>query len=422
MAKNSPSISEKMDRLVEAIGQKDGSLDDVYQNRGSNAVSFFEEDSSPAISGNQLKSMGKRGRNLARLNDLVRGGYEPQFRSLGGFLRGVAGQDDSFAGNYQKATSSLKKAVGVNTFDGESAGSLVLPEFAPSLMEREFDNDLWSRTDNYTVSGNSMTFPKVKDENRTDGNRGGGVTASWIGEAKTMEDSKPSVTDFTLRLKKLSVVVFVTQEMIEDSSYTLEQWVSRVVKREISFALGNATVRGSGVKQPLGYMNAPCKIAVAKESGQGANTVLAENILNMWKRRVAGEDTNYTWFMNQDVEAQLAQMTLGTGNLGGLVYMPAGGLSDKGYSTLMGRPIQTTEFNSTLGTEGDIALADYNRYISIGKGGITEEVSPHVQFLSDQIAYKFTIRVDGRPCDDEAITPYQGTNTQSPFITLATRA
>ncbi len=44
-----------------------------------------------------------------------------------------------------------------------NADRLVLPEFSPSIIQRDFDNDLRSRTDDYTVSGNSMTFPKSSE-------------------------------------------------------------------------------------------------------------------------------------------------------------------------------------------------------------------------------------------------------------------
>jgi hypothetical protein len=37
-------------------------------------------------------------------------------------------------------------------------------------------------------------------------------------------------------------------------------------------------------------------------------------------------------------------------------------------------------------------------------------------------AYKFTVRVDARPMDATPITPYKGSNTQSAFVVLETRA
>lgn len=80
-----------------------------------------------------------------------------------------------------------------------------------------------------------------------------------------------------------------------------------------------------------------------------------------------------------------------------------------------------TEFNSTVGTVGDILLADLSQVLSITKGGVSQMASTHVEFLSDQTALKFTMRLDARPWDDTPLTPYKGSATQSAFVCLETR-
>ena len=41
---------------------------------------------------------------------------------------------------------------------------------------------------------------------------------------------------------------------------------------------------------------------------------------------------------------------------------------------------------------------------------------------TDETAFRFILRVDGQPLWNSAVTPANGTNTISPFISLATRA
>ena len=72
--------------------------------------------------------------------------------------------------------------------------------------------------------------------------------------------------------------------------------------------------------------------------------------------------------------------------------------------------------------KGDIILADLSQYLSGTKGGIQSAMSMHLYFDYDATAYKFSFRVDGQPWWDSALTPFKGTKTQSPFITLAARA
>lgn len=416
------SIDERMSRLSELLN-KANNMADARVNREGGSISYFEHDAEEeSITGRQLKSATPVERLRRLPNDYVKENKK-QFKSFSDFLRIGMRQPESYAAKYREAKGNVMKSFGLNTYEGDAGASLVLPEFAPFIMEREYTNDIFSRTNNFSVSGSTMAFPRVNGSNRATGSRDGGLRGYWTGEENPISTSRPSFDNTTLKLKKLAVAVFVTEEMLDDNSYVLQQWVARAVRREIDFMLGDACFRGNGVSQPLGFLNAPGTVSVAKESGQAANTVVAENILNMWARRVAGQPQDkLAWFVNQEVEAVLPKMVLGTGGNSALTFMPAGGISGSPYATLMGRPIVPTEFNEALGTVGDIALSDFSQMLSISKGGVQEAVSSEVEFLRDLLCYKFTIRVDAKPADDKVITPYKGSATQSPFITLATRA
>jgi HK97 family phage major capsid protein len=348
---------------------------------------------------------------------------ERQFKSFGDFLRtGMRNQSD-FAERYKKQADAVIKSFGLNTYEGENGASLVLPEFAPDIMQTEYTNDLFSRTNNFTVAGNTMVFPKVNGASREQGKRQGGIQGYWNGEETLLTKSNPQFDNITLRLKKLHVLVYATEELIDDNSYALEQWISRAVRSELDFMLGDSVFRGNGTSQPLGFLDAPGTIVVSKETSQAAATLVTDNILKMWSRRLAtSRIEDLVWLINQEVEPQLAKLVLGTGGNSALVYMPPGGLSATPYATLQGRPVLPTEFSSALGTKGDVALVDFNRMLSISKGGVTQSISKEVEFLRDVTAYKFTVRVDARPMDATPITPYKGSNTQSAFVVLETRA
>jgi hypothetical protein len=49
----------------------------------------------------------------------------------------------------------------------------------------------------------------------------------------------------------------------------------------------------------------------------------------------------------------------------------------------------------------------------------------HVNFLTDEMAYRFTMRVNGQPLWKKAVTPFKDASTTqpvSPFVALAVRA
>jgi HK97 family phage major capsid protein len=101
--------------------------------------------------------------------------------------------------------------------------------------------------------------------------------------------------------------------------------------------------------------------------------------------------------------------------------MPAGGLSASPFATLMGRPVVPAEYCQTVGTVGDIILADMSQYQMIEKGGIQQASSIHVQFVYDETVFRFVYRCDGESKWNSALTPKNGTNTVSPFVALASR-
>jgi HK97 family phage major capsid protein len=105
-----------------------------------------------------------------------------------------------------------------------------------------------------------------------------------------------------------------------------------------------------------------------------------------------------------------------------LLYTPPGTRDNGGqYGMLLGRPVIPVEYCATLGTPGDIILADFSQYVAADKGAPQAASSIHVRFINDETTFRFVYRVDGQPAWKKALTPKNGTNTYSPFITLATR-
>jgi HK97 family phage major capsid protein len=91
-----------------------------------------------------------------------------------------------------------------------------------------------------------------------------------------------------------------------------------------------------------------------------------------------------------------------------------------GPAVMKGRPIVWAEQASQLGTVGDITLADLSTYILVD-GGIRPAISADARFLNDEWVFRFTLRVDGAPAYASAITPYSGSASKSPYVTLAAR-
>ncbi|MCB0207040.1 MAG: phage major capsid protein, partial [Anaerolineae bacterium] len=346
---------------------------------------------------------------------------QPEFKGFGDFLTAVR-RSQTPGMSSDNRLDYLKAASGLNETDPGAGGYLVAPQYATEIFKRSYENGaLASRVRRVPMSSNTLKLNGVDESSRATGSRWGGVRAYWRAEANTVTATAPQFRQMTLTLNELMAFYYATDEVLADTT-ALGSLASEAYADEFGWQLDNAILRGTGAGQPAGILSAASTVSVAKESGQSAATVLAENIVKMRARLWARSRPTSVWFINQDVEPQLHLMSMPVGTGGIPVYMPANGLSGLPYDTLYGRPIIPIEQCSTLGTVGDIVLADLSQYVLGEKGGMEAAASMHVRFLYAEQTFRFMMRVDGQPLWQSALTPANGSNTLSPFITLATRS
>jgi HK97 family phage major capsid protein len=142
----------------------------------------------------------------------------------------------------------------------------------------------------------------------------------------------------------------------------------------------------------------------------------------MWGRLYAPWRASAVWLINPAMEEVLNGMAFGAAPAAGSLpaYMPPGGASVSPYGTLMGRPVIPHQACAAAASKGDIILADFNQYLSVTKTtGMRTDVSIHMYFDTDQVAFRFIMRVGGEPWWDEVITANNGTYHQSGFIVSA---
>lgn len=359
---------------------------------------------------------------------------QPTWSSLGEFLMavrrdGTPGLNHSRDPLVTKLRASQEESRAITVASGmqeslpSDGGWLVQQEFAQNLLQRTYETgQVVSRAFKIPIGPgkNGIKILSISESSRANGSRWGGIQVYWTAEAEQLTASKPKFRQISLDLKKVTGLCYATDEMLEDAS-ALEAIINRAFPEEFAFVLDDALLRGTGAGQPQGILNSACLVTVSKEVGQGNDTILADNIFKMWSRCWGRSRQNAVWFINQDIEPQLRKLSVPVGTGGSLIYMPPGGISGQQYSTLINRPIIPIEQCSTLGTVGDIILADFGEYVMIDKGSIKSDSSIHVRFLYEETAFRFTYRVDGQPSWNSALTPYQGSNTLSPFVVLESR-
>jgi HK97 family phage major capsid protein len=344
------------------------------------------------------------------------------FRSLGEQLQAVARFSKSNGRDVDQRLFEVR-ALGLNEAIPSEGGFLVQTDFSTELIKITHETGLLAklcRPIKISANANGVKLNAIDETSRVAGSRWGGVLGYWLNEAGTKLATKPKFRRIDLSLEKLIALCYSTDELMEDAA-ALESVIMQAVPEEFGFLTDAAIFGGTGAGQPLGIRGSPAMVTVAKEAGQAADTVVAENISKMWARMWAPSRKTAVWLINQDVEPQLDLLSVPSGAFGMPVYMPPGGLSEAPYGRLKGRPVMVLEHCETLGDAGDIVLADFGQYLLADKNGIQTATSIHVAFLTDETAFRFVYRVDGEPVWNSPLTPAKGSNTLSPFVQLAAR-
>ncbi len=314
---------------------------------------------------------------------------------------------------------TTRAASGLNETNPSDGGFLVQQDFVTELLKRTYETGiLASRVKKIPIStnANGMKINAVDEDSRANGSRWGGVQTYWEGEADELTGSKPKFRQLELSLKKLTGLCYATDELLQDAA-ALEAVIRQAFAEEFGFKIDDAILDGSGEGEPLGILNSGAIVKVEKEKDQ-TDIITVENLIKMWNRLWARSRANAVWYINQELEPYLYTLKLGDKP----VYIPAGGLSEKPYGTLFGRPVIPLEQCNAAGEVGDIILADIGQYLLIDKGGVKAASSIHVRFLYDESVFRFIYRVDGKPIWNKPLSPYKGSASVSPFVTLAKRS
>lgn len=370
----------------------------------------------------ELEKFAKRGpwKSLGHLGyELRKAGRDPgrvMHGTLGEWNQGVSRFDSAIKG----MADDVKAASGMSEFADPDGAAFVPVEMSQQVWQRAMGiPNLLSMVDQTPVQGNGYSMTAWQDQSVSGNIVFGGAQAYWTDEATQLTSSKPATRKITWKLNKLAVLMYATDELLADT-IALDARLAQVAGYAFAFKLNDAIINGTGVGQPLGLLNSGAKITATAVSGQGANTLIARNADDMYVRRAPGA-TDWVWLYNIGCEPQFAQFNYPLlGNTSSVAatwaYVPAG--LNGGPPTIKGVKILETQHCKALGTEGDFILWSPSSYGAIVKStGIAQAVSMHLRFDYDEMAFRWTFRIDGRPFWDQTYTPVNG-STRSPIVTL----
>lgn len=424
-------MSLKLNKLLADRGELIDEMTALTEGEGDFDAQKFQELQSKCLEyDKQIEAIEAARKAQAALAKPRAPGAEEQpeqkaFSDFGAFLQRVAhaGMQKGGAGERNFDHRLVwRAATGAGESVPSDGGFLVQTDFRTDLMSRMNDTgDVLRLVTRLPVSANAngAKLPAIDETSRVNGSRWGGVNAYWRDEGATAPASRPKFRTIELNLKKLLAFMYASDELLADTAL-LGAVARQAFAEELTFKGEEAIIRGTGAGQPLGILNSGAVISITPESGQGATSWRTQNILDMWSAMPRRGRSTAVWLINQEIEPQLYPLTIGSGTaVSALYFAPGTQLNATTNGRLLGRPVIPIEQCSALGTAGDMILADLSDYILIEKGGVQADESMHVNFLYDEMTFRFIWRIDGQPATRTPLTPYLGSRTQSPYVVLA---
>lgn len=310
----------------------------------------------------------------------------------------------------------VKSPLGMSETTDPGGGDLVPPEFAKQIYDRTFaQNQILSLLNPVVIKRRYYVLPALKEDSRADGSRHGGIQGYWEDEADQHTKSAPKYRLISSKLFKLTVETYITDELLEDSPMGIETYLVPAVAAEINFKINDAVINGSGLGSPAGVLNSPSRVTVAAQSGQGANTIVAQNMLDMFSSVNPAQKRGMVWFYNPDAEDSLLRFFSGTNEYAATMLVQY----FDGQLHICGRPAYLIEQCPDLGTEGDIIAFAPDGYLAVIQGELRSAMSLDLSFDYDQSVFKWTFRMNGGPKDLTPLTAYKGNTTTSSIVTLS---
>lgn len=371
---------------------------------------------------NLEKIVSERAIPPAELPEAGKGG----FKSFGDYISHVkAALIDKDSKAHGKLTENNERMKAPTSSNSQSAlvgseGRFLVPEtFANQLLgDMNQYGAILSKCFQLPVSGQIVRIPALVDYDHSSQTYYSAVSVSRGIERAQISGAAMDFGQVKLELKKLVGLAGMTNELIRWSAISVEPILRRVFASAMAAKIERELIKGTGAGEMLGFINSPCILSQAVESGQtSADTLLPENITHMVEQ-VPIEATGPAWVYHNKMLTSLMLLNKVIGAGGSLVPW-----FEFGNNTLLTYPMYKSEFCNAPNAAGDIFLVDLPSYIyAYEAGGEQVMTSPHFYFDYDSEAIRFTMYNDGQFWWKSSRLLDDGASYVSPCIDLAVRS
>ena len=301
------------------------------------------------------------------------------------------------ANAYKKAFWNLMKNKTVrpevlndlNVGSDTEGGYLVPDEFEHTLVEALEEENIFRKLAHVinTQSGDRK-IPVVASKG----------TASWVDEEGLIPDSDDSFGQVSIGAYKLGTLIKVSNELLHDSVFNLEAYISKEFARRIGSKEEDAFFNGDGTGKPTGILHSTLGAEVGVTTAE-ATKITCDEVIDLFYSLKAPYRKRAVWVLNDTTVKAIRKLKDGNGNY---IWQPA--LTAGQPDTILGRPVYTSSYVPEIAAGArTIIFGDFSYYWVADRQGRTFKKLSELYATTDQTGFVATQRVDGKLILREAV-------------------
>lgn len=286
---------------------------------------------------------------------------------------------------------AVKNALKIGT-DSEG-GYLVPDEFERTLVEALEDENIFRRLAKViTTASGDRKIPVVASKG----------TASWIDEEGTIPESDDSFGQVSIGAYKLGTMIKVSEELLNDSVFQLEPYISREFARRIGNKEEEAFFIGDGSGKPTGILAATGGAQLGVTTA-GATAITLDEVLDLFYSLKAPYRNKSVFIMNDSTVKAIRKLKDGQGQ-----YLWQPSIQAGTPDTILNRPLYTSSYVPAIEAGAKtIAFGDFSYYWVADRQGRVFKRLNELFAVTGQVGFVATQRVDGKLILPEAIKVLQ---------------
>lgn len=284
-------------------------------------------------------------------------------------------------------TAEILNALQVGT-DSEG-GFLVPDEYERTLIEALEEENIFRRIAKVIQSNSGdKKIPIVASKG----------SAAWVDEEGSYGESDDVFGQTSLGAYKLGTLIKISEELLNDSAFDMEAYISKEFARRIGAKEEEAFFTGDGTGKPTGILAATGGADVGVTTA-GGTAITADEVIDLYFSLRVPYRKNAVWIMNDATVSAICKLKDGQGQ-----YLWEPSLVTGTPNKILGCEVITSPYMPTIAAgEKTIAFGDFSYYwIADRQGRIFKRLN-ELYATTGQIGFIGSQRVDGKLILPEAI-------------------